>query len=114
MELYYRDLISEDASLEKLVDDLLMVVQGADEFAQAAGAALPEHKSEITSRLERLKEGCAAVRQHALKSALATDKLLREYPYSFAGFAFAIGLLAGALICRSRSGQNGVEADILP
>jgi len=31
MELYYKDLISEDASLEKLVDDLMLVVQGAND-----------------------------------------------------------------------------------
>ena len=37
MELYYRDLISKDASLEKLVDNLMLVVQGAEEFAEATG-----------------------------------------------------------------------------
>lgn len=100
MELYYKDLISEDASLEKLVDDLLNIVQGADELAQAAGANLETGGEEITSRLERLKEGCRRVRQHAVGSALATDKVVRQYPYSFAGFAFAIGFLAGAVICR--------------
>jgi ElaB/YqjD/DUF883 family membrane-anchored ribosome-binding protein len=108
MELYYKDLISEDASLEKLVDDLLLVVQGTDAFVQAAGAALPEsHKEEITSRLKRLKESCQRVKQHAVQSALATDKVLRQYPYSFAGFAFAFGVLAGVLVCRSHCFRRG-------
>ncbi len=96
MELYYKDLISKDASLEKLVDDLMLVVQGADEFVQAAGANLPEHqRAVITSRLQNLKHGCRRVQQDAKAAALAVHKVLRQYPYSFAGAAFAAGLLAG-------------------
>jgi len=103
MELYYKDLISEDASLEKLVDNLMLVVQGAEEFAEAAGAELPnEPREELRTRLDRLKEGCRRVRQHALSSALATDKVMRQYPYSSAGFAFAAGLLAGVAFGRKR------------
>ncbi len=103
MELYYKDLISEEASLEKLVDDLLKIVQGVDEFAQAAGATLNvPHKEELTSRLQKLKEGCSRIRVQAVKSALATDKVIRQYPYSFAGFAFALGIIGGVLACRLR------------
>ena len=51
MEVYYKDFISEETSLEKLVDDLARVVQGADELAQASGVHLPEEKRrEITTR----------------------------------------------------------------
>ncbi|HWI59273.1 MAG TPA: hypothetical protein VNZ22_18745 [Bacillota bacterium] len=103
MELYYKDLISEDASLEKLVDDLMLVVQGANEFAEAAGANVSRiPHEEIATRLERLKEGCSRIKAHAVNSALAVDKVMRQYPYSSAGFAFAAGLLAGALWRRSR------------
>lgn len=101
MELYYKDLISEEASLEKLVDDLMLVVQGTDEFVQAAGASLDDlPKEEIITRLERLKESCRKVKESAKASALAVDKLLHQYPYSAAGFALAVGLLAGALLTR--------------
>ena len=99
MELYYKDLISEDASLERLVDDLMLLVQGANDFAEAAGsnlATLPAQ--ELTSRLQRLKEGCARLKQQAFASARATDKVLRQYPYSSVGVAFSLGLLAGALL----------------
>jgi ElaB/YqjD/DUF883 family membrane-anchored ribosome-binding protein len=101
MELYYKGLISEEASLEKLVDDLMLVVQGADEFVQAAGATLqgPE-KEEITTRLQRLKESCGRIQRQAVVSALAVDKVLRQYPYSSAGFAFAFGLLVGRCLNR--------------
>ncbi|HYG36953.1 MAG TPA: hypothetical protein VEC99_19330 [Clostridia bacterium] len=99
MELYYKDLISEEASLEKLVDDLMLVVQGVDELVQAAGVTLEkEKKDEITSRLQRLKEGCRKIEQHAVDSALAVDKVMRQYPYSSAGFAFAIGIILGRFL----------------
>jgi len=103
MELYYKDLISEDASLEKLVDDLMLVVQGAEEFAQAAGATLSgERKQEITTRLARLKAACRSVREQTKATALAADKILRQYPYSSLGFAFALGLLAGVIVRKNR------------
>ncbi len=102
MELYYKDLISEEASLEKLVDDLLKVVQGVDEFAQATGATLKsQQKEEVTSRLQKLKEGCSRVRQQAVESAAAADRMVHRNPYSVAGIAFGIGLLGGALLCHS-------------
>jgi ElaB/YqjD/DUF883 family membrane-anchored ribosome-binding protein len=101
MELYYKDLISEEASLEKLVDDLMLVVQGANEFAQAAGANLAQvNREEIHTRLQRLKENCRRIKEQAVAGAVATDKILRKHPYSSLGFAFACGLLAGLLVNR--------------
>jgi len=99
MEVYYKDLISKDASLEKLVDDLSLVVQGAEEFAKAAGEELhPEHKIELTSRLNRLKEGYRNVRERAAGGVALTDKVLRRNPYTFAGVAFALGMITGFLV----------------
>ena len=103
MELYYKDLISEEASLDKLVDDLMLLVQGADEVADAAGArivGLP--KEEITTRLAKLKESCRRAKQDAVACARATDKLFRHYPYSSLGIAFASGMLIGAMLNRRR------------
>lgn len=104
MELYYKNLISKESSLEKLVDDLMLVVQGADELAQAAGTNLGEFdKQEITSGLERLKAGVQRLRHHAVERAVAADKLMRRYPYSTAGLAFACGLLTAICFCRKRN-----------
>ncbi len=103
MELYFKDLISNDSSLEKLVDDLMLVVQGAEEFAQANGASLKQaDKEEITSGLERLKVGYHLMRHRAVAGARAVDSLMHRYPYSTAGFAFAFGLLAARLFRRKR------------
>ena len=103
MELYYKDLISTEGSLEKLVDDLMLVVQGVGAFAEAAGAYIPDAEyEELRTRLERLREGCRRIKQHAVDGAVATDKVLHRYPYSFTGFAFGLGLLAGAIAKRYR------------
>ena len=103
MELYYKDLISEETSLEKLVDDLMLVVQGAEEFANAAGASVPGfRKEELTTRLARLKDGCRRIKEHTMATAAAADEVLRKYPYASLGFAFGLGFLAGALLQRRR------------
>ena len=103
MELYYKDLISKDSSLEKLVDDLMLVVQGAEEFAEANGTHLPEsERQELHSRLQELKLAYRRFRQHAVEGAQAADKFMRRNPYSTAGIAFAAGLLAAVYFCRKR------------
>jgi ElaB/YqjD/DUF883 family membrane-anchored ribosome-binding protein len=99
MELYYKNLISEDASPEKLVDDLVLVVQGADAYVKAVGVSFDKQPAEeITSRLARLKEGCDRAKAQAVSTALAAHKVVHQYPYSSVGFAFAAGLLAGAVV----------------
>jgi ElaB/YqjD/DUF883 family membrane-anchored ribosome-binding protein len=103
MELYYKDLISEEETLDKLVDDLMLVVQGVDELAKAAGVNLPRKpREELASRLERLKASCQRLKDRAYASARATDKLVRRYPYATLGVALAAGLLAGSLFARRR------------
>jgi ElaB/YqjD/DUF883 family membrane-anchored ribosome-binding protein len=102
MELYYKDLISEEASLEKLVDDLMFEVQGANELPGSGGSLLdPRRKHEILTRLELLKQSCLRMRAHAAATARATDKMLRQSPYASVGLAFGVGLLVGLLLRRN-------------
>jgi len=103
MELYYKDLISEEATLEKLVDDLMLVVQGVDELAKAAGVNLPkEPREEIATRLAGLKASCSRLKDQAFAGARATDRLVRQYPYSSLGLAFVVWFLVGAGLSRKR------------
>jgi len=103
MEVYYKELISEESSLDKLVDELARVVQGADELAEAASAHLPQEASkEIRTCMERLKASCTQFKENALAGAAATDKVLRRHPYSSLGIAFAAGILAATIFHRSR------------
>lgn len=98
MELYYKDLISEEATLEKLVDDLALVVQGADELAANGAGLTGPYRTELLTRLQRLKAACRQIEARAIATGQAANRALRKYPYSSAGFAFALGLLAGALL----------------
>jgi len=92
------------------VDDLMLVVQGTDDFVQAAGANLQGlPREEILSRLVRLKHACRRLQHQAGAKALRLDKLMRQYPYSVAGFAFAFGVLAGSFL---KSGRQGKRASV--
>jgi ElaB/YqjD/DUF883 family membrane-anchored ribosome-binding protein len=98
MEVYFKELISKEASLEKLVDDLERVVQGADDFAQSIGANLQTPRTEIARRLQRLKEKCQRIKLEIVAQAQATDRLVRNNPYSFVGAALVAGVLVGAAL----------------
>ena len=99
MELYYQGLTSDEASLEKLVEDLEQAVQGAN--------LPPEPRAEITSRLQRLKAGCAVLHNKAVAAGLATDRFVRKHPYSALALAFTVGIVAANLLSpRSSRGRD--------
>ena len=102
MELYYKDLISEEASLERLVDDLMLIVQGADAFTEASSTLSGAKKEELRSRLQQLKVHCLELKQRAIAAAQATDTALRHHPYSSIGLAFAVGFSAAWLLKHRR------------
>ena len=95
MEVYFKELISKDSSLDKLVDDLERVVQGADDLAKSLGPKLVEHP-DLAQRVQKLREGCERINQEIIERAQATDRLVRKYPYSFIGGAVLLGMLVGA------------------
>lgn len=96
MEVYFKQLISEEDSLEKLVSDLERVVQGADDFAKAIGVDLSTPaRNELAQRLRRLKESCQRLKFQIAAKARATDKAVRRHPYSFVGAAVVLGFLVG-------------------
>ena len=103
MEVYFKDLISAESSLEKLVDDVALVVQGVDDFARAVGDRLPdEDRDQILNRLNRLKQSCAHLKEQIIGGARATDRMLRSHPYRAMSTAFVLGCLLGAVLPRHR------------
>ena len=105
MELYYKDLISKGASLEELVDESMLAVQGTDEMGWGVDSVLDSRrKHEILRRLRRIKHSCRVMRNQAEAAARATGKMLRQSPYSAVGLAFAFGLLAGLVLRRRQTG----------
>jgi len=95
MEVYFKELISKEASLEKLVDDLERVVQGADDFAKSLGMNLAEPQPELARRIDRLKARCELIKQELVVQARATDRLVRRNPYSFVAGAAVLGMFVG-------------------
>jgi ElaB/YqjD/DUF883 family membrane-anchored ribosome-binding protein len=95
MEVYFKELISKDSSLDKLVDDLERVVQGADDLAKSLGPKLAE-RPELAQRVNRLRETCQRINQEIIEGAQATDKFVRSNPYYFIGGAVLLGMLVGA------------------
>ena len=94
MEVYFKELISKEASLEKLVEDLEKVVQGTDDFARSLGESL-EPDSEIARRLRGLKDKCRLMKAEIVTRAQATDRLVRKNPYSFVAAAALLGIATG-------------------
>jgi len=96
MEVYFKELISKDASLEKLVDDLERVVQGADDYVRAIDTELSDGpRREVAHRLNRLREGCHRINSDIATGARATDRLVRKSPYPFIGAAVLLGMIFG-------------------
>lgn len=96
MEVYFRELISEEASLEKLVSDLERIVQGADDFAKAIGVDITAYpRTEVALRLQRLKDRCRQLNHQIAAKARATNKLVHEKPYTFVAGALLLGIVAG-------------------
>jgi ElaB/YqjD/DUF883 family membrane-anchored ribosome-binding protein len=102
MEVYFKQLISKEASLEKLVDDLERVVQGADDFAKSLGVDLAEPRTDIARRLQNLKARCQRIKLEIVAQAKATDRLVRKHPYSFVAVAVALGMFVGCNLGRQR------------
>lgn len=97
MELYFKDLISSEASLEKLVEDLSDVVQQeAHDFAQTVGHGMPDQwRIEIERRLDRLRESCRRLKENTIAGVQATDKIVRKNPYWSLGVVAAAALAVG-------------------
>jgi len=108
MEVYFKDLISKETSLEKLVDDLALVVHGANDFAEAVGANISEQsRKEMMTRLERLKDSCGQLGTHAASGLRAADKIVRQHPYASVGIACLAGLLTAIAL---RTGRDSKDA----
>jgi ElaB/YqjD/DUF883 family membrane-anchored ribosome-binding protein len=94
MEVYFKDLISKEKSVDQLVDDLSLVVQGENLSEKS--------RAEINSLLERLKTSYQLWKNRTAVGAQATDKFLRQNPYAFIGGGIALGLIIGFAIRRRK------------
>jgi ElaB/YqjD/DUF883 family membrane-anchored ribosome-binding protein len=92
------------ASTETLVGDLKTVARDAEDLLKARAGEVSEKAHEVRVRLtaavDRAKEACERLEEKAVAGAKATDKVVRDHPYSSIGIAFGVGLLIGVLVTR--------------
>lgn len=101
MEVYFDNLTDKNASLDKLAEDVSLLVQDAEALVQASGAKLsPRSKAVLENALERVKTRGERVKQQALAGARATDRIIRQHPYQALGVIFGLGVLLGCLLKR--------------
>lgn len=97
-----------NASKEKLVSDMKLVIADAEEILRAtanqAGEKVGELRVRIQERLRdakiRLQDAEAALVNKTKAAARATDDFVHEHPWQAVGVAAAIGLALGVLIGR--------------
>ena len=76
MEVYFKNLSSDEVTTEKLVEDLRILVQDAEQIINAtAGNIAEESKKELLGALDRLKARTEQIKARAVAGARATDRL---------------------------------------
>ena len=103
MEVFFKNLTGDEVSVEKLVEDLVMLANDVEHLVRTTGADLPEEsRRELMTALQRLKSRCESLKTHAIAGARATDKVIRRYPYYSLGVALAVGFGLASLFQRKR------------
>jgi ElaB/YqjD/DUF883 family membrane-anchored ribosome-binding protein len=97
-----------DASKQKLVADLKLVVADAEELLRATASQAGEKVSAARERIEaslatakvKLSDAERVVVDKTKDAAKATDEYVRDNPWQAVGIAAAAGLVLGVLISR--------------
>ena len=101
METYFSNMTTDEATKEKLVQDLVTMVNDAEALVKATSGQLADKsKAELVAALDRGKVGCRKLGDHTVAGARSADRVIREHPYQSIGVAFGIGLLIGVLVNR--------------
>ena len=103
MEIYFKNLSAEGTSVEKLVEDLVVLAHDVEELVKETGVTLAEHsRHELRTMVQQLRTQCEKLRHQVVVGARATDRRIRSNPYSFLGVAAGIGFVFGLLACTRR------------
>ena len=100
--------MSTDASKDKLVADLKVVVSDAEELLRAtasqagekAAAARERIQASLASAKIKLVDAERVLVDKTKEAAKATDEYVRQNPWAAVGIAAAVGLVLGVLISR--------------
>src|SRR4051812_36385256 len=87
-------------SADKLVRDVRVVVQGAEDLIKATAGDVEEKTREARARLAGAlvvaRESLNKAEETAAQGVRAADRLIRDHRYPALAIAFALGLLVGA------------------
>jgi ElaB/YqjD/DUF883 family membrane-anchored ribosome-binding protein len=98
METFFKNMTAEEGTKERLTRDLMTLIHDAEELVKATGGSIADRsKQELVHALTKLKSTCKRVEAEAIQRTHATDRLIRQHPYSALGAAFCVGLLIGVL-----------------
>ena len=93
-----------ESSADKLMRDVRVVVQDAEDLIKATAGDIEEKTREARARLAGAlvvaKESLTRAEQAAGESIRAADNLIRDYPYPSLGLAFFAGVLFGVILTR--------------
>src|SRR5258706_15713588 len=100
--------MSTDASKEKLVADLKVVVSDAEELLRATASQAGEKVAAARERIQaslasakiKLSDAERAALDQAKEAAKVTDEDVHDHPWQAVGIAPGVGLLPGLLIGR--------------
>lgn len=110
MEVFFNNLVADENATDKLLHDLSLAEEGAEELFEAEGDNLGGISKEMfLTRVEKVKSACRSIQGKAVAGAKAADRAMHEHPYSVAGFAFGLGLVIGALMLRKSVDADGLE-----
>jgi ElaB/YqjD/DUF883 family membrane-anchored ribosome-binding protein len=93
-----------DGSPDKLVRDVRVVVQDAEDLIKATAGDIQEKTREARARLAGAlvvaKESLSRAEEAAAEGARVTEAWVREYPYPSLALAFLAGIFIGAVLSR--------------
>ena len=91
---------------DKLVKDLRLVVQDAEDLIRATAGEVNERTKQARTRLvqtlDKAKDTALQLQSKAAEKAKVADEVIREHPYESMGVAFGLGLLLGVIVNRGR------------
>ena len=101
---------ADDISKEKLMRDLRLVVEDAEELLKATASQAGEKASAARERIQetlaaakaRLDAAESEVIEKAKQAAKATDEYVQDNPWKAVGVAACVGVIVGMLIGRGR------------
>jgi ElaB/YqjD/DUF883 family membrane-anchored ribosome-binding protein len=112
MEVFFNNLVSDESTAEKLLHDLSLAEEGAEELFEAEGGNLAaQSREKFLTGVEKVKAACRDLQSKAVSGAKVADRAIREHPYSVAGIAFGVGMLIGALIWRASGEVDDLDVE---